>query len=115
MNNPVDECKHDMKIENADKDGSQTVKCSKCGYTRTYSLFPRRRTVIVIENDVIGDEIWNPLFVKTLREYADYCERKMGGGFFPQCFRSSSGDKLTVYSGTYCEELPLGEGSPQQS
>lgn len=114
MSKPIEACNHTLELEKTNKDGSQTWKCLKCGDTFTHSFYARRRTVIVIENDTIWDEIWNPNVVKTLREYADFSEKTMGNGDFPQCFRSSNGDKLTVYSGTYCEELLLGKGSPQQ-
>ena len=63
-----------------------------------------RRAIVVIENDEIGDEVWFPLIVKTLREYADYQEATKGCGHFPQCFKSSNGNKFTVYAGTYLRE-----------
>ena len=107
-------CNHDLELKNTDKDGSQVWRCRKCGIIYTQKFFPRRRTVLIIENDIIGDEIWTPYLVKRLRDYANYYERAMGSGGFPQCLRSSGGDNITIYSGTYCEELPLDEESLQQ-
>ena len=77
------------------------------------NFYPRRRVVIVIENDTIGDDLWNPHVVKTLRDYADYSEKTQGAGDSPQCFKFKNGNKLTVYSGTYCE-APILDGSPER-
>lgn len=73
------------------------------------TYYPRRRVVIIIENDTIGDGFWEPLVVKTLRDYADHSGKTGGSGDWPQCFRSPNGNKITIYSGTYCEEPLLAE------
>lgn len=66
-----------------------------------------RRVVMVIENDSIGDKLWSPGFVMSLREYAQHSERTTGAGLFPACYHSTTGDKITVYAGTYVREFLL--------
>ena len=73
------------------------------------NFYPRRRMVIVIENDTVGDGIWNPHIVRTLRDYANLLKKTGGSGDWPKCFQSKNGNKITIYSGTYCEEPVLGE------
>lgn len=66
-----------------------------------------RRVVLVIENDEIGDNLWNRDFVTALIEFAKHSEKTIGAGQFPACFRASTGDKITAYAGTYDREVPL--------
>lgn len=67
----------------------------------------KRKVSITIENDEIGDDLWNPLIVETLRELADHTERTQGSGTYPMRYRSANGNKIIEFAGTCIDEIPL--------
>lgn len=77
-------------------------------------LFVRRRMSLSIENNKIGDGIWWPSVVKTLRDLADHMEETGGAGGNLLLLHTKDSNKLTVLFGSGYEELLLGD-SPYQT
>ncbi len=60
-----------------------------------------RYIVLLIQNETIRDDTWNPLLIETLREYADMVEKKHAGHEGIEKFFAKNGNKLTVIANTW--------------
>jgi len=60
-----------------------------------------RRLAIVIENDTIGDNLFNPLLVEALRDYANMVEQHRAGHEGVEVYNSPNGTKLTIIANTW--------------
>ena len=74
-----------------------------------------RRSVMIFENDKIGDGYWSPHVAKTLRDLADLVDAKCGlyGGI--ECYETSDGTCVTILSGTWLGELLSLQDVPSES
>ena len=75
-----------------------------------------RRSVMIFENDKIGDEYWTPYVAKALRNLADILDAKRGlRGGLAERYETSDGTCVTILSGTWLGELLSLQDAPSES
>ncbi len=75
-----------------------------------------RRSVMIFENDKIGDGYWSPHVAKALRDLADIIDAKRGlRGSLAERYETSDGTCVTILSGTWLGELLSLQDGPSES